>query len=92
MNVVENPDGSLTETEEHTGHWAWRHPHTADGSVTYTKLQGDVRMFDVDFAYVEGKTVLFDDFDDEFVEQEEAWTEQIARYIDEHIENFAKIE
>ena len=34
----------------------------------------------------------FDDFDDEFVEQEEAWTEQIARYIDEHIENFAKIE
>ena len=54
------PDGSVTETEEHTGHWAWRHPHTADGSVTYTPLRGDVRMVDVDFAYVEGKPVLQD--------------------------------
>ena len=54
------PDGSVTETEEHTGHWAWRHPHAADGTVTYTPLRGDVRMVDVDFAYVEGKTVLHD--------------------------------
>ena len=54
------PDGSVTETEEHTGHWAWRHPHTADGSVTYTPLRGDVRMVDVDFAYVEDKPVLHD--------------------------------
>ncbi len=54
------PDGSVTETEEHTGHWAWRHPHTADGSVTYTPLRGDVRMVDVDFSYVEGKPVLND--------------------------------
>ncbi len=60
VNAKENPDGSITETEEHTGVWAWRHPHTADGSVTYTKLQGDVRMFNVDFSYVEGKPVLHD--------------------------------
>ncbi len=51
-------DGKLTECEERTGTWAWRHPHQADGTVTYTKLTGDVRMFDVDFAYEEGKTVL----------------------------------
>jgi ATP-binding cassette subfamily B protein len=49
----------LIQTEEHTGVWAWRHPH-ADGSVTYTRLTGDVRFFDVDFAYVEGKNVLSD--------------------------------
>ena len=60
VNVKEAADGSLEETEEHTGRWAWRHPHTADGSVTYTPLRGDVRMVDVDFAYVEGKQVLYD--------------------------------
>ena len=60
VNVIENPDGSLTEVEEHTGHWAWRHPHQSDGSVTYAPLQGDVRMVDVDFAYEEGKPVLRD--------------------------------
>ena len=60
VNVREKADGSLEETEEHTGHWAWRHPHSADGSVTYTPLRGDVRMVDVDFAYVEGKPVLHD--------------------------------
>ena len=60
VNAKLGPDGSVTETEEHTGHWAWRHPHTADGSVTYTPLRGDVRMVDVDFAYVEGKPVLQD--------------------------------
>ncbi len=51
-------DGVLTECEERTGMWAWKHPHQANGTVTYTKLKGDVRLFDVDFAYVEGKTVL----------------------------------
>lgn len=60
VNVKENPDGTLTEVAERTGLWAWRHPHQADGTVTYTRLTGDVRMFDVDFAYEEGKTVLHD--------------------------------
>ena len=50
-------DGEIIECEEHTGLWAWKHPHQ-DGTVTYTKLTGDVRMFDVDFAYVPEKTVL----------------------------------
>ncbi len=52
------PDGTVTETEEHTGEWAWKHPHSADGSVTYTPLRGDVRMTEVDFGYEEGKPVL----------------------------------
>ncbi len=51
-------DGELVECEERTGIWAWKHPHEADGSVTYTRLLGDVRMFDVDFGYEEGVTVL----------------------------------
>ena len=53
------PDGTITETDEHTGHWAWRHPH-GDGTLTYTLLRGDVRMVNVDFAYEEGKEVLHD--------------------------------
>ena len=60
VRARENPDGSLTECTERTGTWAWKHPHQADGTVTYTKLTGDVRMFNVDFAYEEGKTVLHD--------------------------------
>ena len=60
VNAKENPDGSLTECKERTGIWAWRHPHQADGTVTYTRVTGDVRMFEVDFAYEEGKTVLHD--------------------------------
>ena len=59
VNVGEGPDGSLTETEKHTGHWAWRHPHS-DGSLSYTPLRGDVRLSNVDFSYVEGKEVLHD--------------------------------
>ena len=51
-------NGEIVECEERTGMWAWKHPHQADGSVTYTKLQGDVRMFDVDFEYEPGKPVL----------------------------------
>ena len=51
-------NGEIVECAERTGMWAWKHPHQADGSVTYTKLQGDVRLFDVDFEYEEGKPVL----------------------------------
>ena len=51
-------NGALTECEERTGIWAWKHPHREDGTVTYTRLAGDVRLYDVDFAYEEGKTVL----------------------------------
>ena len=47
----------IVETKEHTGMWAWKHPH-GDGTVTYTKLQGDVKFFDVDFGYNEEKIVL----------------------------------
>ena len=59
VNVEEGEDGKLTETEKRTGKWAWRHPH-GDGSLTYTRLEGDVRMVEVDFAYEEGKNVLHD--------------------------------
>ncbi len=51
-------DGTITETEERTGHWAWKHPHKADGSITYTELKGDIQMFDVDFGYIPDKIVL----------------------------------
>ena len=53
-------NGELKETQEHTGLWAWKHPHSADGSVTYTKLAGDVVMEHVDFAYDPEKPVLHD--------------------------------
>lgn len=59
VNVREE-NGALVECEERTGIWAWKHPHQADGTITYTKLTGDVRLFNVDFAYEEGKTVLHD--------------------------------
>ena len=59
VNADIAPDGTVTETAEHTGRWAWRHPHS-DGTLTYTELRGDVRMVDVDFAYEEGKDVLHD--------------------------------
>lgn len=50
-------DGKIVECSEKTDMWAWKHPHS-DGTVTYTKLQGDVRMYDVDFGYDENKVVL----------------------------------
>ena len=53
-------DGELVECEERTGIWAWKHPHAADGSVTYTRLMGDVRIEHMDFGYVPEKTVLND--------------------------------
>jgi len=58
VNALIKEDGTIEETEKRTGKWAWKHPHQADGSVTYTLLQGDVKLTDVDFGYEEGKTVL----------------------------------
>ena len=58
VNAIENPDGSLSETEKRTGIWAWKHPHKADHTITYTKLEGDVIFDDVDFGYDENKIVL----------------------------------
>ena len=55
-NIDEN--GNITESSERTGKWAWRHPHQADGSVTYTELKGDIQLYDVDFGYVPEKIVL----------------------------------
>lgn len=57
VNAKVGKDGEITETNERTGRWAWKHPH-GDGTVTYTPLRGDVRMTEVDFAYEEGKNVL----------------------------------
>ena len=52
-------DGTITEADTHTGHWAWKHPH-GDGSLTYTELKGDITMHNVDFGYVPEKQVLCD--------------------------------
>ena len=59
VNAREKADGTLEEYPQRTNVWAWKHPHH-DGTVTYTRLRGDVRFYDVDFAYVPGKTVLHD--------------------------------
>ncbi|MBQ8163213.1 MAG: ABC transporter ATP-binding protein [Clostridia bacterium] len=59
VNATEDKQGNLTESEKRTGIWAWKHPH-GDGSVTYTKVRGDVRLNQVDFGYVEDKIVLHD--------------------------------
>ncbi len=60
VNAEIASDGTITEAEHHTGHWAWKHPHQADGSVTYTRLEGDVQLDGVDFEYEAGKPVLHD--------------------------------
>ena len=60
VNAKEAPDGTITETTERTGLWAWKHPHTADGSVSYRKLSGGVTFDHVDFGYTPEKTVLHD--------------------------------
>jgi len=57
VNAELDKDGNITESNKRTGIWAWKHPHT-DGTITYTKLEGDVRLFDVDFGYTPEKTVL----------------------------------
>ncbi len=56
-NIAE--DGTITESQTRTGHWAWKHPHS-DGTLTYTELKGDVRFEEVTFGYDEDKTVLHD--------------------------------
>lgn len=58
VNAKENLDGTLSESSERTGLWAWKHPHKADGTVTYKKLEGRVTFDDVDFGYTDDKIVL----------------------------------
>ena len=58
VNAKYDENGNITETPERTGMWAWKHPHSADGSITYTILKGDVRFHDVTFSYDGKKTVL----------------------------------
>ena len=60
VNAKKDENGNIIECEERTGMWAWKHPHSADGSVTYTELTGDVRFEDVTFGYNEDKTILHD--------------------------------
>ena len=61
VNAVIDDDGKiLRESPTRTGRWAWRHPHKADGSVTYQELKGDIQLVDVDFGYVPDKIVLHD--------------------------------
>ncbi|OUQ69535.1 ABC transporter [Eubacterium sp. An11] len=58
VNAKEDENGNITESEKRTNLWAWKHPHKADGTVTYTKLEGAVVLDDVDFGYTEDKLVL----------------------------------
>ena len=60
VNAEIAEDGTITESEKRTGHWAWKHFHKADGTTTYTELKGDITLQDVDFGYVPEKTVLHD--------------------------------
>ena len=58
VNAKEDENGNLTEAETRTNLWAWKHPHKAEGTVTYTKLEGAVVFDDVDFGYTDDKIVL----------------------------------
>ena len=60
VNAKYDEEGNLVESEERTGIWAWKHPHKAEGTITYELLKGDIRMFDVDFGYNPEKIVLHD--------------------------------
>ena len=60
VNAERDPEGNLAEADHVTGLWAWRHPHKADGTVTYEELKGDIQLQHVDFGYVPGKMVLHD--------------------------------
>ena len=60
VNAKIDENGNITETQERTGHWAWKHPHKAEGTITYKELKGDITMYNVDFGYVPEKTVLHD--------------------------------
>ncbi len=58
VNAEEDENGNPVEADHRTGKWAWKHPHTADSSVTYTWLKGKINMYDVDFSYVPEKPIL----------------------------------
>lgn len=60
VNAKKDAQGNIVECKEHTGMWAWKHPHSAEGTVTYTELTGDVRFEDVIFGYNDDKTILHD--------------------------------
>lgn len=60
VNAKKREDGTIEECEERTGMWAWKHPHQADGTVTYTELKGDVRFYDMSFGYESDHMVLHD--------------------------------
>ncbi|MCF0110544.1 MAG: ABC transporter ATP-binding protein [Erysipelotrichaceae bacterium] len=60
VNVYKDENGNLTETKDHSNIWAWKHPHKAEGTITYTELRGDIELVNVDFAYVPEKLVLED--------------------------------
>ncbi len=60
VNANIDGNGTITESETRTGHWAWKHPHKADGTVTYTKMEGEVVFDGVDFGYNDDKMVLHD--------------------------------
>lgn len=60
VNAKKDADGNIVECEKRTGLWAWKHPHQADGTVTYTELKGDVRFYDMSFGYAPDKMVLHD--------------------------------
>ena len=60
VNAKKDKNGNIIECKERTGMWAWKHPHQADGSVSYTQLKGDVRFYDMSFGYTDDKMVLHD--------------------------------
>ena len=60
VNAKRNPDGTLSETDERTGLWAWKHVHSADGSIDYVELKGEITLNNVDFAYDGEHFVLHD--------------------------------
>ncbi len=60
VNANIDEDGIITEADHRTGRWAWKHPHKAEGTITYEELKGDITMYNVDFGYVPEKTVLHD--------------------------------
>ncbi len=60
VNAKKDANGNITECKERTGLWAWKHPHQADGTVTYTELKGDVRFYNMTFGYTPDHMVLHD--------------------------------
>ena len=58
VNMKKDENGNIVECKEHTGMWAWKHPHSADGSVSYTELTGDVRFENVTFGYDDNNVIL----------------------------------